>query len=414
MCYRYVSIQSIRQQAEASNVVVAQTAVGTLQENLGTYLAGLDTATSTPFPATIAAPLYDLIKDTKVRKVKIYDRRGTVVFSTKTIEVGRHQPDNPRFISAMAGAIGAKMIYRDRFNSFSDVTDEDNLIQTYVPLQQQHAGPYVGVFEIYTDVSAMVTNNEQAQIVIVSMLVGLLMLLYISLLFFVRRIERIIVAQDVSLRERSELLEAVSAQMVDNQEAEKQRIAEELHERVAQTLAAVKMTVESAVHSINSGDESSLKQLEGMIPVLQTATQDVRSVAVGLRPPSLDELGLVVTLRWLCQQFAEKNSHIRVESRLNLEEARIPTPLKATIFRVAEDTCAALLANANVTRIAMSLDADDERIILTVRDDALSDDAVKKNFPYASVRQRTLLSGGKFLTLGNAWGGLNMMATWQR
>jgi hypothetical protein len=44
----------------------------------------------------------------------------------------------------------------------------------------------------------------------------------------------------------------------------------------------------------------------------------------------------------------------------------------------------------------------------------LSDVTVKEEFPYASVRQRTLLSGGKFLTLSNAWGGLNMMATWLR
>jgi signal transduction histidine kinase len=281
-------------------------------------------------------------------------------------------------------------------------------------LQQQHAGPYVGVFEIYTDMSGMVTNNEQTQIIIVCTLVVVLMLLYFSLLSYVRRMERVIVAQESTLRERSELLAALSARMVDNQEAEKQRIAAELHERVAQTLAAVKMTVENAVHAINRGDETSLKQLEGMIPVLQTATQDIRSVAVGLRPPSLDELGLVATLRWLCRQFTEKNPHIRMESRLDLEEARIPAPLKAIIYRVAEDTCAALAANRQVTRIAISLDADDERIVLTIRDDALSDDTVKEEFPYASVRQRTLLSGGKFLTLSNAWGGLNMMATWLR
>jgi signal transduction histidine kinase len=414
MCYRYVSTQSITQQAEASNVVVAQAAVGALEENLGAYLSSLDTATSTPFPANVAAPLYDLIQDSKVRKVRIYDRRGTVVFSTKTTEVGLRQPDNPRVINAMAGAIGAKLIYRDRFNSFNGVTEDDNLIQTDLPVQQQHAGPYVGVFEVHTDVSGMIANNEQTQIVIVSTLVVVLMLLYFSLLSFVRRMERVIVRQENTLRERSELLAALSARMVDAQETEKQRIAAELHERVAQTLAAVKLTVENAVHAINRGDETSLKQLEGMIPVLQTATQDVRSVAVGLRPPSLDELGLVATLRWLCREFTEKNPKIRMESRLDLAEARIPLPLKATIFRVAEETCVALSANRNVTRIAVSLDADDERIVLTVRDNALSDAAIKKDFPYAAVRQRTLLSGGQFVTLGNAWGGLNMMATWLR
>jgi signal transduction histidine kinase len=137
-------------------------------------------------------------------------------------------------------------------------------------------------------------------------------------------------------------------------------------------------------------------------------------VAVGLRPPSLDELGLMATLRGLCRQFAEKHPHITLESRLDLDEAKVPLALKAIIYRVAEDTCAALSGNAEVERIAISLDADAERVVLTVRDDAFSDETVNKNHPYAAVRERTLLSGGKFMTLGNGWGGVNMMATWQR
>jgi signal transduction histidine kinase len=417
MCYRYVSIRSITQQAEASNAVVAQAAVGAVEEDLGSYLSLLPnpaTTASEPFPTTLYSSLYDLIKDTKVRKVNIYDRRGVVVFSTMPAEIGRQRLGNFRVVAALAGETGAKLVYRDRFNSFNGTTAEDNLIQTYLPLQQLHAGPYVGVFEIQTDMSAMAVSNEFAQIVILSTLTGIMILLYFSLVGFVRRIERVIVAQAKALRERSELLAELSARMLDAQEAEKQRIAGELHERVAQTLAAVKLTVENAVHAINRGDETSLTQLEGMIPVLQTATQDVRSVAVGLRPPSLDELGLMATLRGLCRQFAEKNPNITLESRLDLDEAKVPLALKAIIYRVAEDTCAALSGNSEVGRIALSLDADAERVVLTVRDDAFSDETVNKNHPYAAVRERTLLSGGKFMTLGNGWGGVNMMATWQR
>ena len=414
MCYRYVSIHSIVAQSETSNELIAQAALGPIHEEIATFLAEAPLAPADAFPASIARSLHDLVVDTRVRKVKVYTSRGEVIFSTKSAEIGRHQADNPGVIGALAGRPTSKLIYRDAFNRFDGGTDEDNLIQTYLPLQRHHVGSIVGVFEIYTDVNAMVSDSEQAQMIIVGTAILVMVLLYMSLLAIVRRIEKVIDLQQEELRDRSELLAALSARMLNAQESEKRRIAAELHERVAQTLSAVKLNVETALAATRRGGNDAAAMLEAMVPALQAATQDVRAVALGLRPSSLDDLGLLATLRWLCREFAAKHPDIELQSRLDLAEEDIPPPLRSIIYRVAEDACAALAAEAAVRRIMLSLGSDGERIALTVRDDAVQGDAGDEGHPYARLRDRTLLSGGKFTARRNSWGGLVIKAIWLR
>jgi signal transduction histidine kinase len=414
MCYRFVSIRSIATQSEANNTLMAQTAFGAVHESVAAFLARSNEGSAEAFPAAAANSLRDLIVDTRVRKVKIYNGRGGVVFSTVMAEVGRHQMNNPGLLTALSGQVVSTLVYRDAFNRFNGATEDDNVVKTSLPVQVDHVGPPVGVFEIYTDIAPLVAENEQAQMIIVGTAILIMVLLYVSLLAIVSRIEKIIDLQQEALRERSELLAALSARMLNAQESEKQRIAAELHERVAQTLSAVKLNVETSLAGVKRGSGNPIAILEAMVPALQAATQDVRTVAVGLRPSSLDDLGLLATLRWTCREFSEKHPQVKLEYHLDVEEEHVPLPLRAIIYRVVEDALAALAANASVGRIGLSLSGDGSRIILTVRDDALRGDPADEDHPYAHVRERTVLAGGKFSCYASSWGGQMLKATWLR
>jgi signal transduction histidine kinase len=414
MCYRYVSIRSIGAQSEAGNTLIAQAAFGPLHDDIAAFLTRNSDGAAEAFPAEAAKSLNDLILDTRVRKVKVYNSHGGVVFSTVPAEIGRHQMNNVGVIGALAGQATSKLIYRDAFNRFNGVSDDDNMVQTYLPVQVHHAGPAVGVFELYTDIAPLVAENEQAQMVIVGTAILIMVLLYISLLAIVSRIEKIIDLQQEALRERSELLAALSARMLNAQESEKQRIAAELHERVAQTLSAVKLNVETALAAVRRGSGNPVGILESMVPALQAATQDVRTVAVGLRPASLDDLGLLATLRWICREFSDKHPQVKLEYHLDVEEDQVPLPLRSIIYRVVEDALVALAASESVARVGISLAADAARITLTVRDDALRGDPAEEGHPYAHVRERTVLAGGKFSCYTSSWGGQMLKATWLR
>jgi PAS domain S-box-containing protein len=223
---------------------------------------------------------------------------------------------------------------------------------------------------------------------------------------------------EADLHEHSELIAALSARMLNAQESEKQRIAFELHERVAQTLAAATFVVENAAYACNQDSSNVLPSLEAIIRPLQAATRDVRSVAVSLHPPTLDDLGLISALRALCREFGDKHQHIGLETSFDLNEEDIPEPLRAIIFRVAESALNVLAQSEAVGRVALSLRSDPHRIFLTLRDDALEAAPMTHvglaAHPYIKARDQTLLSRGKFSAEPDPWGGIVLDAVWLR
>ncbi|MFZ2268589.1 MAG: histidine kinase [Azonexus sp.] len=416
LCFRYVSIESITRQSEASNLLVAQASRHAAHEDIADFLARLEKDPSAEFPAVIASGFFDLVKDTSVRKVKIYDRYGTVVFSTQGSEIGRHQSGNAGVVAALGGAVASQLIYRDAFNVLDGISAEDNFVQTYLPVQVEHQGKPLGVFEIYTDVSSIVAMSVNAQYLVAVISVLVMLTLYLFVLAIIRRTQRTIIVQQDALEERSDLLAALSTRMLNVHESENQRLAVELHERVAQTIAAVKMGVEGAIQNIRNGREA-LPMMETMVPFLQAAMQDVRLIALGLSPPSLHELGLMPTLQWRVRDYLEKHPEVSLDVELGAEEENVPEALRAIIYRVVDDALGALAGNPAIDRVTLSLSSDPQRILLVIGDDARDDDlaAVEVKSPsYLGARDRTLLSGGKFSLLHNAWGGITMQAIWLR
>ncbi len=223
---------------------------------------------------------------------------------------------------------------------------------------------------------------------------------------------------EAAQREYSDLLAELSTRMLSAQESEKQRIAVELHERVAQTLSAAKLAVENTVSAISSGHGGSTQALDALIAPLQAGIRNVRSVAVSLRPPTLDDLGLLSTLRELCREYGEKHQHIEMETSLKVAEGDLPQALRAIIFRVVESAFNVLAEEEAVGRIALSLSIDPRSIVLTLRDDALElaphSDRDALAHPYLNARDLTLLSGGKFSVDAEPDGGATLKAIWLR
>jgi PAS domain S-box-containing protein len=223
---------------------------------------------------------------------------------------------------------------------------------------------------------------------------------------------------EAAQREYSDLLATLSARMLNAQESEKQRIAVELHEHVAQTLSAAKLAVENTVSAISSGLGSSTQALDALIAPLQAGIRDVRSVAISLRPPTLDDLGLLSTLREICREFGAKHQHVEMETSFNIAEGDLPQPLRAIIFRVVESAFNALAEEEALGRIALSLSSDPRSIVLSLRDDAFELAPPSENdslgHPYVDARDLTVLSGGKFSVSGDSWGGIALCAIWLR
>ncbi len=369
-----------------------------------------------PLSPALAHEIDDVMRVRSVARIKIYDDRGRVVHATPRASMGTNQADNPGVIAALAGNVASKLVYRDSFNAFDRQTGEDNLIQTYVPIVDAEGQPARGVFEIYTDVNPMVKHTEQAQLQLIGGGALIMALLYLALLAVVRYAERIITRQQDEIREHTATLERLSASMLHNQEDEKKRIAFDLHEGVAQTLSAVKMSVENAARQQALAGKGDAAALQPMVQAVKEAINEVRAVALHLRPSSLDGLGLIATIRWLCREFTKQHPEIDAEHAIGLAEEDVPAPLKIIVYRVLEDLCRAIGRQADVTRVHVALGAADATIDLSIEYEASHEltgiDGADSDL--ANARERTLLSGGSFAVSGNASGGRTVQASWLR
>lgn len=419
--YRQVTIQWITQLAERGNLALAQTALNAVKPELVNFLAAAKKAAShgasTPeLPAELAATIKNVMLETSVVRFKIYHLNGTVAFSTQPGQIGTNQSGNDGFRVALNGQVATNLIYRDAFNFFDKTTESDNLLQTYIPVRNMPGQPILGVFEIYTDVNELVSDNAR---MLVTFLIGvevMLALLYAVLLLVVRRARNVIDTQQKTIQERTNALETLSRRLMKSDEVRKKKIATDLHEGLAQTLSAIKANVENSRQRINDDDENS-KSLESIVPVIQSAIQEVRSIATELRPSSLDDLGLIPTLNWFCREFTRLHPGMQVEREIDLLEEEIPPALKIVIFRIIEMAFENIVQHAQASRIGLALGLDDGAVSLEIynapgvpygRPDLAPDQSLR----FDEMRERTTLSYGVFSVTRDQAGGVTLHAAW--
>lgn len=413
LLYRQTAIAALVDLGERQNIGLAQTALNSVHDRLSVYLRRANDGTQAAAAEVDAleAALNIVLRGTGVVRIKVYCRDGTVVFSTKRSQIGRDQSDNAAFKEALRGQIASKLIYRDTFNYFDKGTEEDNLIQTYVPVDEGSVGMALGVFEIYTDVEPLVRDISRMELLIVSGTGIIFLLLYALLLTVVHRAGNIIAHQQLTIADRNKTLELLSAQLLDAQETERKRVAFELHEGIAQTLAAIKFQLEIAVQTAVIDGEPRTAGLGSLVKTVQGAIQEVRTMATQLRPPSLDDLGIGATLGWLARQLSEIYPDLVVEAQVNVGEERIPKPLRVIVYRVVQEALAAMTRNHVARTIQVMLKESGGMLRLEITDPAMSL-AVPLEPDLSIARERILMSGGNFAMQASPSGGAILCAEW--
>ena len=424
--YRQVAIKGLMDLAERNNVTLARTALNSVRSDLVAYLdaasqPGLVNVRHHPLPPQLATAIRSLMSENSVARIKIYNQQGMVVFSTKTSQIGTDQGHNRGFLSAMSGHVADALVYRDSFNTFDEATEEDNLMQTYIPIRASSVEPVQGVFEIYTDVNDMVHQIERTEFIIIGGALLILTALYAALLLVVHRARNIIDSQNQTIRERTETLEILSARMLTSEESKKKKIAVDLHEGLAQTLSAVKLNLENSRQKIDN-DDTVGKSMAALIPVLQSAIEDVRTIATELRPSSIDDLGLLPTIGNLCRNFQQQHPDIRIRLDIALQEKDIPAPLKVILYRIIVLALDDIALNTDSDQILVSLRRSSATLTLMIDDTpADSADAAAATLvaidPHTESRftkmlELATLSGGSFAASRPSAGRIMLRAAW--
>ena len=154
--------------------------------------------------------------------------------------------------------------------------------------------------------------------------------------------------------------------VVATQETERRRLARELHDGTGQALTSILLGLTSVEHA---ADLASARAAAASVRELVVSTlQDVRQLAVELRPKALDDFGLDPALRRLGQSIRERSGvDVQVEARIGA--VRLPSEIETAVYRIVQEALANVLRHAAAERVSIVATRRDGRISLVIEDD---------------------------------------------
>jgi two-component system sensor histidine kinase UhpB len=177
------------------------------------------------------------------------------------------------------------------------------------------------------------------------------------------------------------------------QEAERLRVARELHDEIGQTLTAVTLQAERA-----AGGDSTLasKELVRVADAVRRSLDDVRRIARELRPEALDDLGLINALIALCSRVDAQGGP-SVKRRFHGKLPRLASDVELVIYRVVQESLTNTLRHADAETVTISLEVDAETVVVSIADDGrgMPLRAPSDTAGIAGMRERAMLVGGR-------------------
>jgi signal transduction histidine kinase len=197
--------------------------------------------------------------------------------------------------------------------------------------------------------------------------------------------------------------EAFSRQLLASQEAERQRIAAELHDSLGQSLLIIKNRAVLALTSFPD-PESTREQLEEISAGASQAVEEVREISYNLRPYQLDRFGLTKALKALCVQ-ASKSSGIQITADVDAIDGIFSKEAESSIYRIVQEAVNNIIKHSMAGEAALVLRRADETLLLNIHDngqgfrptaEANSAEAGTAGFGLIGIAERVRMLGGTY------------------
>jgi signal transduction histidine kinase len=202
---------------------------------------------------------------------------------------------------------------------------------------------------------------------------------------------RAAVAVDLSGRIARDALRRV----VEAQELERRRLSRELHDETGQALTSILLGLRSLEESLETDDARAATA--GLRELVVATLQDVRRLAVELRPSALDDFGLVAALEHLTTSFQEQTG-IQVDFGVALGEGRLPGEVETALYRIVQEALTNVVKHARARRVSISLTRMQHSVNAVVEDDGQGFDPEttrEGGFGVVGMRERLSLLGGR-------------------
>jgi signal transduction histidine kinase len=194
-----------------------------------------------------------------------------------------------------------------------------------------------------------------------------------------------------ALQQYTERLRALTARLAEVTEVERQRLARELHDQVGQNLTALGINLNIVQSQMGEEAAPVLSRLDDSLALVEQTAERIRDVMANLRPPVLDDYGLVAALRWYGQRFARRTG-IAIGVEGDEPVPRLAARVENGLFRIAQEALTNVVKHAQATHVTVTVGVDDETLRLVVADDGIG-------FDPAHLAETDVVRGWGLLTM---------------
>ena len=218
--------------------------------------------------------------------------------------------------------------------------------------------------------------------------------------------QRAAVAVDLSERVSRDAVRRV----VEAQELERARLARELHDETGQALTSILLGLKPLEQTALT--DETLAAVASVRELVVSTLQDVRRLAVELRPSALDDFGLVSAVERLAETFREQTG-MKVDLETRLGDERLPGEVETALYRIVQEALTNIVKHSEASRVSILLTRKDGSALAVVEDDGLGFDpgaARDEGLGLVGMRERVGLVGGRLRIESAAGAGATLVA----
>jgi signal transduction histidine kinase len=198
--------------------------------------------------------------------------------------------------------------------------------------------------------------------------------------------------------------------VVEAQELERARLARELHDETGQALTSILLGLKPLEQQAQS--DEAREAVASVRELVVSTLQNVRRLAVELRPSALDDFGLVAAVERLTDTFREQ-SGLTVDLETQLGQERLAPEAETTLYRVIQEALTNIVKHSGATRVSVLVQRQAGKVIAVVEDDGSGFDPESTRADavgLAGMRERVSLAGGRLQVESSPGSGTTLVA----
>jgi signal transduction histidine kinase len=204
-----------------------------------------------------------------------------------------------------------------------------------------------------------------------------------------------------ALRKSEKQLRALAARIQEVQETERKHLSQELHDRVGQSLSALNLNLNIITSQLSNESDAKIGgRLQDSMSLVEETTVHIRDVMAELRPPVLDDYGLLAALRWYCERFSDRTK-IDVEVRGEEPSPRLSLIIESIFFRIAQEALNNVSKHAEASLATVMLEDAVDHLRMIVEDNgrgfnftALHRSKEQPGWGFTTMKERAAALGG--------------------